>query len=217
MRRRTFDLITSSVGVLLAVLLLVAGGLLTWAYTFVNNQVTTQLTEQQITFPPANSAAIKALPPADAAAMTQYAGQQMTTGAQAETYANHFIAVHLKEIGGGKTYSQLSVDRLVALMSSDHRLQVLDEPALAGREANRAAWHGYVTAFPDYVIYPDRFVHRGDEVLVLGSTAGSHPGLPDQDERKLTVIWRARVRDGLLVLWQVMEDSPGTASVPWAG
>jgi len=25
---------------------LVAGGLLTWAYTFVNNQVTTQLTEQ---------------------------------------------------------------------------------------------------------------------------------------------------------------------------
>jgi len=112
MRRRTFDLITSSVGVLLAVLLLVAGGLLTWAYTFVNNQVTTQLTEQQITFPPANSAAIKALPPADAAAMTQYAGQQMTTGAQAETYANHFIAVHLKEIGGGKTYSQLSAESL---------------------------------------------------------------------------------------------------------
>ena len=204
-------------GVLLAMLLLVAGGLLTWAYTFVNNQVTTQLTEQQIVFPAANDPSIKALPPDDAAAMKQYAGQLMTTGAQAETYANHFIAVHLKEIGGGKTYSQLSVDRLVALMSSDHRLQVLDEPALAGREANRAAWHGYVTAFPDYVIYPDRFVHRGDEVLVLGSTAGSHPGLPDQDERKLTVIWRARVRDGLLVLWQVMEDSPGTASVPWAG
>ena len=204
-------------GVLLAVFLLVAGGLLTWAYTFVNNQVTTQLTEQQIVFPAANDPSITALPPDDAAAMKQYAGQLMTTGAQAETYANHFIAVHLKEIGGGKTYSQLSVDRLVALMSSDHRLQVLDEPALAGREANRAAWHGYVTAFPDYVIYPDRFVHRGDEVLVLGSTAGSHPGLPDQDERKLTVIWRARVRDGLLVLWQVMEDSPGTASVPWAG
>jgi len=197
------------VGVLLAVFLLVAGGLLTWAYTFVNNQVTTQLTEQQIVFPAANDPSIKALPPDDAAAMKQYAGQLMTTGAQAETYANHFIAVHLKEIGGGKTYSQLSVDPLFAQITSYHRLQVLDEPALAGREANRAAWHGYVTAFPDYVIYPDRFVHRGDEVLVLGSTAGSHPGLPDQDERKLTVIWRARVRDGLLVLWQVMEDSPG--------
>ena len=74
--------------------------------------MTTQLTEQQIVFPAANSAAIKALPPADAAAMTQYAGQQMTNGAQAETYANHFIAVHLNEIGGGKTYSQLSAESL---------------------------------------------------------------------------------------------------------
>jgi hypothetical protein len=80
MRRKTFDLITSSVGVLLAVLLLVAGGLLIWAYTFVNNQVTAQLTEQQITFPAANDPSIKALPPADAAAMKQYAGQLMTTG-----------------------------------------------------------------------------------------------------------------------------------------
>jgi len=40
--------------------------------------------------------------------MRQYAGQQLTTGAQAETYADHFIAVHLREIGGGKTYAQLS-------------------------------------------------------------------------------------------------------------
>jgi len=112
MRRRTFDVIASSVGVLLAVLLLVAGGLLIWAYTFVNNQVTTQLSEQQIVFPAASSPAIKALPPADASAMTKYAGQQLTTGAQAETYANHFIAVHLKEIGGGKTYCQLSAESL---------------------------------------------------------------------------------------------------------
>jgi hypothetical protein len=60
-----------------------------------------------------------------------------------------------------------------------------------------AAWNGYVTAFPDYVIYPDRIVHRGDEVLVLGSTTGSHLGLPDQEERQLGVTWRAAVRNGL--------------------
>jgi SnoaL-like domain len=101
------------------------------------------------------------------------------------------------------------VDRLVTLMSPHHRLQVLDEPPLDGREANRAAWHEYVTAFPDYVIYPDRFVDRGDDVLVLGGTTGSHLGLPDQEERELPVIWHATVRDGLLVLWQVAEDTPG--------
>ena len=101
------------------------------------------------------------------------------------------------------------VDRLVALMAPDHRLQVLREPPRSGREANREAWLGYVTAFPDYVIYPDRIVHRGDHVLVLGSTTGSHLGLSDQEERQLKVIWRAIVHDGLLALWQVIDDNPG--------
>ena len=104
------------------------------------------------------------------------------------------------------------VDRLVSLMSPDHRLQVLQEPPVAGREANREAWDGYATAFPDYVIYPDRIVHRGDDVLVLGSTTGSHLGLPDEQERQLKLIWRATVRDGLLVLWQIMADTPGQRS-----
>lgn len=74
MRRSTFDLITSAVGLLLAALLLVAGGLLFWAYHFVNTQVQQQLTEQQIVFPAAGSAALKALPAGDAAAMSVYAG-----------------------------------------------------------------------------------------------------------------------------------------------
>jgi ketosteroid isomerase-like protein len=101
------------------------------------------------------------------------------------------------------------VDRLVALMSPGHRLQVLQELPVTGREANREAWNGYVTAFPGYVIYPDRLVHRGDDVFVLGSTTGSHLGLSDQEERQLRVIWRATVRDGLLALWQIIEDTPG--------
>jgi hypothetical protein len=124
MRRVTFDRITSAVGLLLAVILLVAGGLLLWAYSFVNTQVQQQLTEQQITFPAANSAALKALPAADAAAMSQYAGQLMTTGAQAKTYADHFIAVHLEEIGGGKTYSQLSAESLAQPNNAALKAQV---------------------------------------------------------------------------------------------
>jgi len=44
--------------------------------------------------------------------MHQYAGQQLTTGAQAEVYADHFIANHLKVIGGGKTYAQLSAEAI---------------------------------------------------------------------------------------------------------
>jgi len=108
MRRKTFDLLAVIGGLVLAVVLAVAGGLLLWGHNFVSDQVHTQLAAQKIYFPPASSAPIKALPAADAKAMTAYAGQQMTTGAQAQTYADHFIAVHLREIGGGKTYAQLS-------------------------------------------------------------------------------------------------------------
>ena len=108
MRRRTFDAVATIAGLVLAVVLAIGGGLLLWGHSVVNTDVHNQLAAQKIVFPTASSPEIKALPASDAAAMKQYAGQTMTTGAQAETYADHFIAVHLKEIGGGKTYSQLS-------------------------------------------------------------------------------------------------------------
>jgi hypothetical protein len=106
MRRRTFDALVSAAGVFLAAVLVVAGVLLLWGHSFVDNQVSTQLSAQKIVFPTKSNPEFKALPPADAAAMGQYAGQLMTNGAQAKTYADNFIAFHLSKMGG--TYSQLS-------------------------------------------------------------------------------------------------------------
>ena len=108
MRRKTFDAIATMAGLVLAIVLAIGGGLLVWGHSVISTDVHNQLAAQKIVFPAAGSPEIKALPAADAAAMTAYAGQTMTTGAQAQAYADHFIAVHLKEIGGGKTYSQLS-------------------------------------------------------------------------------------------------------------
>ena len=109
MRRRTFDILISVAGLFLAVTLLAAGGLAVWAHTFIGNEVSTQLSAEQVYFPAANSPAVAA---PQFAAMRQYGGQQLTTGAQAEVYADHFIANHLKVIGGGKTYSQLSAEAI---------------------------------------------------------------------------------------------------------
>jgi hypothetical protein len=109
MRRRTFDLLATTVGLVLAVILLAAGGLLLWGHSFVNGEVHSQLAAQKIVFPANGSPAIKA---PEFAAMHQYAGQLMTNGAQAEVYADHFIANHLKVIGGGQTYAQLSAKAL---------------------------------------------------------------------------------------------------------
>jgi hypothetical protein len=107
MRRRTFDSLVSIAGLLLVVVLVAAGGLLTWGHNYINHQVSSQLSAQKITFPAANSPAVAA---PEFAAMRQYGGQLMTTGAQAQVYADHFIANHLKAIGGGKTYAQLSAE-----------------------------------------------------------------------------------------------------------
>jgi hypothetical protein len=86
----------------------VCAGVGFWGYSFTHDQVRSQLSEQQIVFPLANSAAITSLPAVDASAMSKYAGQTMSTGDQAHVWANNFIAVHLKAIGAGKTYDYYS-------------------------------------------------------------------------------------------------------------
>jgi hypothetical protein len=106
MRRRTFDIILSSVGAVLTLVLVVGGALAFWGYQFANSNVHDQLAAQQIYFPAAGSQALAS--PEIGPYLNQYAGQQLTSGAQAEAYADHFIAVHLQSIGGGKTYAQLS-------------------------------------------------------------------------------------------------------------
>jgi|SRR5437588_503725 len=89
-----------------------AAGILFWGGNFSRDTIRDQLTAQQIVFPPATSHAITALPAADATAMKVYAGQPLTNGDQAKTYANSFIGVHLTEVAGGKTYAQVSAASL---------------------------------------------------------------------------------------------------------
>jgi hypothetical protein len=106
MHRKAFDSIVSTVGLVLVGILLVAGGLLTWAHNFVDNQVTSQLSQQQIFFPEKGPATAD---PKIGPFIDKYAGQQLTTGEQAKAFADHYIAVHLQASGGGKTYAQLSI------------------------------------------------------------------------------------------------------------
>lgn len=106
MRRRTLDALLTTGGVIVAAVLLVVGGLMTWATTFVDNEVHSQLSAQHITFPATGSEQLN--DPKVKPYLSEYAGQQLTTGAQAKAYADHFIKVHLDEATGGKTYSELS-------------------------------------------------------------------------------------------------------------
>lgn len=108
MKRRTLDRIISSVGAILVVVLLAMGSGLVWAHSFIHGQVEDQLVAQRITFPEAGSEQIMALSDEDREAVSQYAGQTVKTGDQARVFSEHYINAHLKNIGGGKTYSELS-------------------------------------------------------------------------------------------------------------
>src|ERR1700727_2642494 len=114
--RRYSSHLTAIAGLAVAVILLAAGGLLTWGSAYVHNTVQGQLAAQQIFFPPkaafAHAKAGTEITPSMIPSVSQYAGQQLLTGQQAEAYADHFIAVHVAEMGGGKTYSQLSAESL---------------------------------------------------------------------------------------------------------
>jgi ketosteroid isomerase-like protein len=102
------------------------------------------------------------------------------------------------------------VDGLGALMTDDHQLCVFDEAPLEGRAANIEAWRGYARAFPRYVIYPHSLAEKAGVVAVLGHTTGSHLGLPDVEEQRLTLIWIAEVCDGQLRAWRLVPDTAET-------
>jgi hypothetical protein len=85
---------------LAALALFVAGPIMIYQGVHGQDQVRTELTNQKIFFPAKGSPSL----PANLAA---YAGQQVTTGAQAKAYAD-MVEVHVKAATGGKTYAEVS-------------------------------------------------------------------------------------------------------------
>jgi hypothetical protein len=106
MRRRTLDALLSIGGAIVAAVLLVAAGLLLWAGNFATSTVAEQLSDQRITMPSGAAIADPQMKPY----LEQYAGQPLTTGAQAQAYADHYILVHMNAASKGKTYGEVSSD-----------------------------------------------------------------------------------------------------------
>ena len=104
--RAALDRLISWFGVLLAVVLLVAGGLLTWASAFIGDQVEQQLSAQDITMP--EGEALDGLSDDDKAELEEYAGSPLDSGPEARAYADHYILAHMDEASGGRTYNEVS-------------------------------------------------------------------------------------------------------------
>jgi hypothetical protein len=118
MKRRTFDRIVSFVGLGLSVFLFVAAALLNWGASFTDESVATQLSQQKITMPDKDSAGFKALSEEAQAALAPFSNMPLTTGEQAQAYADFYIGSHLKGIAAGKVYSEVSGMALAASAKS---------------------------------------------------------------------------------------------------
>ncbi|NDE66185.1 MAG: hypothetical protein EB049_05765 [Actinobacteria bacterium] len=108
MKRRTFDKLVSFVGLGLAALLLIFGGMLNFGASFANDSVKSQLENQNIAFP------IEAgLPSETKDQLKKWAGKQVTTGEMARDYSDLFILEHMNSaanalLGKPATYSEVS-------------------------------------------------------------------------------------------------------------
>ena len=101
LRRSTIDRVLIGFGVITTAVLLAAGGLLMWGANFSDDYVHRELSSQNVFFP--DRAALEGEGRDD---LVQYAGEQVTTGKQAEAYAS-YIDGHLAGIADGKTYSEI--------------------------------------------------------------------------------------------------------------
>ncbi|MDA0260199.1 MAG: hypothetical protein O2903_05225 [Actinobacteria bacterium] len=96
MNRKSFDKIASVIGLLLAGFLIVIGGILQFGGNFATNQVEVQLEPQAITIPAENgdpkvTADVKKF-------FANNGGKVITTGKQAQMYADHYIGFHMVEM-----------------------------------------------------------------------------------------------------------------------
>ena len=86
MKRRTFDKLVSYVGLGLAALLLIFGGLLNFGAAFANESVQSQLENQNIAFPD-----VAGMPAETKDQLLKWAGMQVTNGEMARDYSDLYI------------------------------------------------------------------------------------------------------------------------------
>ena len=102
MNRKVWDQLVSTAALVVAATLIVLGGLATYGGHFGQQNVRDRLEPEQVSFPP-----LAAMSPEEQAAVGEFAGQQVTTGPQAEAFSR-YIAGHLEFVNDGKTYAETS-------------------------------------------------------------------------------------------------------------
>ena len=139
MNRKVWDQLVSTAAVVIAVVLLFVGAAAIYGGNFGRQNVTDRLAPEKVAFPP-----YEAMSPEEQAAVGSFAGQDVTTGPQAEAFAR-YIQGHLAFINEGKTYSETSaaarVEGLDAKTAAD--LQAKADTLFKGETLRAILLNGY--------------------------------------------------------------------------
>ncbi len=188
MERKAWDRLVSTAALVVAVALLLVGGLAIYGGNFGQNNVRDRLEPEKVTFAPYD-----AMTPEEQQSVGAFAGQQVTTGPQAEAFAR-YIAGHLVFINDGKTYAETSaaarVEGLPANQAAD--LSAKADTLFKGETlrsimlnaygwwtvATIALWAGYVLVGAGIVLLV---------LAILGFVHASRLGkvtIPESEEKK---------------------------------
>jgi hypothetical protein len=102
---------------------------------FSKDYVKDQLTQQRITFKPLATLTAEEN---QSACLVKYAGQALSTGKQAECYANDFIGLHTRAVANGQTYADLGTPQS-ALTAKVKAAQAANDPALSNLQQQLTA------------------------------------------------------------------------------
>jgi hypothetical protein len=168
--RSALDKLVSWTGLALAAVLIAAGGLLTWANTFIGDQVHDQLVMQDIVMP--EGEALSSLPKEDAAVLKEYAGSPLDTGPEAKAFADHYILVHMNASSDGRTYEEVSGE-FISLSDEQkaapegQALGQLRQTLFMGNTLRGLLLYGYAFATMGTIAGIAAFVSFGGGILLL--------------------------------------------------
>jgi hypothetical protein len=102
MDRRAWDRLVSTASIIIAVAMIVLGGLAIYGGNFGRQNVRDRLEPQKVYFAP-----LSAMSAEEKATVGDFAGQQVVNGEQAKAFSD-YIAGHLVFVNDGKTYAETS-------------------------------------------------------------------------------------------------------------
>ena len=95
------------------------------------------------------------------------------------------------------------VRALSALMAEEHVFIDSLANRVQGAISMEAGWRAYFTMCPDYWVRADHVMAEGNTILAAGEAGGTIDG----ESWRIPAAWKAVIRDGRVLEWQVFADN----------